>query len=304
MVKTLQDYNIQFENVLIIDTDNAAYMIKCFKSILHGLLPNAVHVTCLAHILNLVGEAFRKPFDCVNTYIRKFNAQFYNAGSRKGRFVRHIKSKDPAAGMVPNPCATRWNSWFEAVKYHAKYFEHMKEFVRDEMKICGKTAPDSVKYLHDIFSSEAQLQQLQEEIHLIAEICQPIIATLNTFQSRLPIAVSAYESLEELQMYFATIEQTSENVRVKEAATNCQDKLSKYMDGQDCAQPGIAYMKACRIFNPRNCGILPKDPMRFSAIPLMHTVPRAEFDLYMNILDPQFVNTNQDLDSITFWKSI
>ena len=36
----------------------------------------------------------------------------------------------------------------------------------------------------------------------------------------------------------------------------------------------------------------------------MHTVPRAEFDLYMNILDPHFVNTNQDLDSITFWKSI
>ena len=30
-----------------------------------------------------------------------------------------------------------------------------------------------------------------------------------------------------------------------------------------------------------------------------------EFDWYMNILGPQFVNTNQDLDSIiTFWKSI
>ena len=63
-------------------------------------------------------------------------------------------------------------------------------------------------------------------------------------------------------------------------------------------------MKACRMFNPRNCGILPKDPMRFSAIHLKNTVPRCEFDLYINILGPQFVNTNQDLDSITFWKSI
>ena len=63
-------------------------------------------------------------------------------------------------------------------------------------------------------------------------------------------------------------------------------------------------MKACRMFNPRNCGILPKDPMQSSAIPLMHMVPKAEFDLYMNILGPQFVNTNQDRDSMTFWQSI
>ena len=40
--------------------------------------------------------------------------------------------------------------------------------------------------------------------------------------------------------------------------------------------------------------------MQFSAKPLMNTVPRGEFDLYMNILGPQFVYTNQDLDSITF----
>ena len=36
----------------------------------------------------------------------------------------------------------------------------------------------------------------------------------------------------------------------------------------------------------------------------MHTILLGEFDLYMNILGPQFVNRNQDLDSITFWKNI
>ena len=33
----------------------------------------------------------------------------------------------------------------------------------------------------------------------------------------------------------------------------------------------------------------------------MHTVPRGEFDLYMNILGPQFVNANQDLESRQYY---
>ena len=144
VVKPIQEYGVDFNNVLIIDTDNASYMIKCFKSILSGLLPNAVHVTCLAHIRNIVGETFRKPFEGINKYIREFNAQFYYAGSRKGRFIRHLKSKDATAGMVPNPCITRWNSWFEAVKYHAKYFGYMTEYINLEREVCGKTAPESV----------------------------------------------------------------------------------------------------------------------------------------------------------------
>ena len=46
IVRTLTNMNIEFNNVLLV-SDNAAYMKKCFKDGLCGMLPNAVHVYLL-----------------------------------------------------------------------------------------------------------------------------------------------------------------------------------------------------------------------------------------------------------------
>ena len=146
---------------------------------------------------------------------------------------------------------------------------------------------------------------------------------LDIFQSRVPVAVLAFEKLEELQMYFATHEQsnnafeqhltTAEDVpyeqkqvviaTVKHAVGNCQEKLSKYMD-LGGGQPGIEYMRACRLLNPRNCAILSKEPARYYAIPMLRDVPQQEFDLYMNTLGPQYVAEIKDVNIIQFWKGI
>ncbi|KAI4829744.1 hypothetical protein KUCAC02_001417 [Chaenocephalus aceratus] len=61
VVKCLQEYSIQNEDVIVFDTDNAAYMKKAFKSALQALYPKSLHITCMAHIMNLIGNAFRKP---------------------------------------------------------------------------------------------------------------------------------------------------------------------------------------------------------------------------------------------------
>jgi len=45
IIRTLTSVNIDFSNVLALISDNAAYMKKCFTDGLHGLLPNAVHIT-------------------------------------------------------------------------------------------------------------------------------------------------------------------------------------------------------------------------------------------------------------------
>ncbi len=51
------NYEIPCDNVNGFVSDNAAYMVKAFSN-MKGILPNAVHVTCKAHILNLVGESW------------------------------------------------------------------------------------------------------------------------------------------------------------------------------------------------------------------------------------------------------
>ena len=95
VVKVIQDYSIEFDNVIVFDTDNAEYMKKAYISVLKALFPNSIHIGCLAHIQNLVGDAFRKPFDHVNTFMRAINNMFFHAGARKFRYPQYMKDKLP-----------------------------------------------------------------------------------------------------------------------------------------------------------------------------------------------------------------
>uniref|UniRef100_A0A8C4YJK5 ubiquitinyl hydrolase 1 n=1 Tax=Gopherus evgoodei TaxID=1825980 RepID=A0A8C4YJK5_9SAUR len=68
VVKAVSEFQIDYENVVVIDTDDANYMKMSFDSVFSTLFPNSVHRTCLAHIVNLIGESFRKPFQLVDTF--------------------------------------------------------------------------------------------------------------------------------------------------------------------------------------------------------------------------------------------
>lgn len=116
-------------------------MPKAYKTALKALFPNSIHVTCLAHIMNLVGESFRKPFGEVNTFTRYFSQVFYMAGARKRRYLSFLKTSGTTARMAPNPCGTRWNSWYMAAVYHAEHFALYKSFIKEEMEICSLSVP-------------------------------------------------------------------------------------------------------------------------------------------------------------------
>ena len=98
VIQTVIAYGILFDRVVRVDTDNALFMKKAFREILSPLFPNTICVSRLAHIMNLVGDAFRKPFDEVNDFVKKFNQIFYLAGARKARFLQHLKVQTAAAG--------------------------------------------------------------------------------------------------------------------------------------------------------------------------------------------------------------
>ena len=137
VVKCLQEYGIDNDDVIVFNTDNAAYMKKAYTAALQSLYPNSLHVTCMAHIMNLIGGAFRRPFDQLNSFMLSFSQMFYHAGSRKRRYLQFLTKKGIKAAMAPNPCATRWNSWFTAVQYHSEHFGLYKEFIEMEINVSG-----------------------------------------------------------------------------------------------------------------------------------------------------------------------
>lgn len=58
VVRILVEWNIPFGNVRLIASNSAAYMKKCVREVLKPIMPQILHQTCLAHILNLISEAW------------------------------------------------------------------------------------------------------------------------------------------------------------------------------------------------------------------------------------------------------
>ncbi|GFN98242.1 glycine--tRNA ligase [Plakobranchus ocellatus] len=190
IIECLVSTGIKFTDVITVNTDNAAYMKKAFNEILKGLMLNATHIMCMAHIMSLVGEAFRKPFNRTNKFVKAANAIFWHANARKARYLRFITPLVNSPKMPPNPIATRWNCWFEAVAYHEKNLQHFATFVAEEMEHCGRMAPDSLVYLNDTLCSESERQLIQAEMSFIVQHSQPIITATDVFQSQRPIAMT------------------------------------------------------------------------------------------------------------------
>lgn len=66
---------MNYENVMLVVTDAAAYMLSAMSS-LRVLYPKMLHVTCLAHGLHRVAEYIRQDFPEVNKLIANVKAVF------------------------------------------------------------------------------------------------------------------------------------------------------------------------------------------------------------------------------------
>jgi hypothetical protein len=55
LFQILSNYDIPFTFPRVFLSDSASYMKKCYRDILHIVMPQLVHIPCCAHILNLIG---------------------------------------------------------------------------------------------------------------------------------------------------------------------------------------------------------------------------------------------------------
>lgn len=67
---------VQYENVLMIVTDAAAYMLSAVSA-LKTLFPKMIHLTCFAHGIHRLSEFIRYQFPAVNELISSTKAVFF-----------------------------------------------------------------------------------------------------------------------------------------------------------------------------------------------------------------------------------
>ena len=108
-MQTATASDLNFDNFVAFNSDNAAYVKEAFSDSLATLFPSCVHITCLAHIINLLGDAFKKSFHEVTTFVKNMNAIFLACwGSKRQISKIHVYEKcHSRATMLPSPIGTR-----------------------------------------------------------------------------------------------------------------------------------------------------------------------------------------------------
>ena len=92
VVSTLNFYNIPFNNIIFLISDNAAYMKKAYNDILSPLIPQLLHNSCFAHIYNLVGETWQEfnAFGVVDFIVKRIKKSFVYSSARKRRWKEFL----------------------------------------------------------------------------------------------------------------------------------------------------------------------------------------------------------------------
>lgn len=103
---------IHFDRVLLVTTDQAPYLIKCFRE-LKGIFPNLRHVSCLIHALHRVCEEIRGHHDVTNLFVSNMKNLFKNSPSRQQKFKEETKLPLPPSAII-----TRWGSWITSALYY------------------------------------------------------------------------------------------------------------------------------------------------------------------------------------------
>lgn len=254
------EMGVSYNNVSAFVTDNASYMSKAFEKIT-GILPNAVHCTCNAHILSLVGETWRMNFKVVDRLVALFKSIFTYCSARKRRYKEFLAEKTGTddVPLPPVPVVTRWNSWFKTVIHHAKYIAFYKDFVDEELDIGEATnaLTELKELLHDPVV-------LAEDVNFVAASALKLVELLTWFESSEIRIHLAYNRVTDL-LAWAEYEASSATIdKYKKAFKDTADKLSQYYrptSRSRFTQPGLDFLKAVRVFDFKQVSLLPCDEL-------------------------------------------
>ena len=276
VIRTINDYKIDFRDVIGFCSDNVAYMIKAFREVLKPLLPNCVHLSCVAQIIHLVTKDYLKPFTHALNWIKLWPLYFSHSGVRKFRFLQFLKTKNLTPKTAPIPSLTRWGTYFEAISYHAEYFDEECKFIHSELDIFGDNVPSILSELKEIVNNKDIWQQTVMEITFLKPRASLFDNALNIFQSQLGQSIFIYPQIEVLirevtnlrelndltildhfdDEFFADLPiRTLQNFVsiVTRAAEEAQMKLLKYFGSSVGVHPSLQFLQNVPFFNPQCC---------------------------------------------------
>jgi hypothetical protein len=197
VITTVIEYGIAYNDIRFLMSDNARYMRKCAQEILSPLFPNMIHGTCWAHIISLVGSRWVDIFEDVNSFVADFKLIFLRTPARKRRYQTYLSRLGKTCKLPPEPVLARWNSWFEAVNYHAEYFPCYSIFIQEEIDESFTHGSQALRRLSSTLE-EPNASKLLACIKFISKSTERLVMLLKMLEGRESFAVFIFNTMQDL----------------------------------------------------------------------------------------------------------
>lgn len=299
VLRSLTQFGVSFDSVSGFVCDGARYMTACYRDIIKPVCENSVHITCIAHCLNLVGEILRKKSPDVDKFVVNMKTAFRLSSRKKRAYMEFLlKAGVQKPTYPPVPIVTRWYSWLLAVAHHSKYFTYYPSMMKEIQEYFGDAA--GVEELEEVLTNASQYKALKWKLNCISTYGQKIIHYLKLAEGQSPVTHKAYNNFRDLHstLSAASHENWMQHLRSEgfnlAEATNLQrtmktclsetaSRVEKFISSNDS---GWLFLKAIRAFDPNQLLALPSDLKNYVDIPgLVHSpLLAAEWLIYRNVV--------------------
>ncbi|GBC10765.1 hypothetical protein RclHR1_09890005 [Rhizophagus clarus] len=182
IIQILVQWGISFDLPQLVASDSAAYMKKCYRDVLKPLMPQLIHLPCLAHILNLIGEAWVSInyFQDVHQLLANIKQTFVYSKSRKVRYKSYLQRQGVSNPKnIPLSNTTRWNTWFRMAFHVYQNLDYIRGFYNEESK---ENSTPMIEKINSAFTDQQINGRIEIYLAFIQENAQQFVADLDFFQ--------------------------------------------------------------------------------------------------------------------------
>ena len=163
---------------------------------------------CLAHILkSRSSEVFSHwpVFDNVTQLTRLSSSQPFlqNRVEKKPRYLKWLENYLPKeqVKLPPVSVANRWNSWFNAARYHSSFIQFYEGFFKQE-RSHGLAVDIILKLVDGGRLDHASFLNLRLNLYFITENCTHLMKALTSLEEiKSPLACVVYNMMEDVKQY-------------------------------------------------------------------------------------------------------
>ncbi|CAB5380952.1 unnamed protein product [Rhizophagus irregularis] len=145
-------------------------------------MPQLVHLPCLAHILNLIGEAWVSInyFQVVHQLLANIKQTFVYSRSRKVHYISYLQRQGVSNPKnIPLSNTTRWNTWFRMAFNVYQNLDYIRGFYNEEGK---ENSTPIIEKINSAFTDQQINGRIEIYLTFIQENAQQFVADLDFFQ--------------------------------------------------------------------------------------------------------------------------